>query len=131
MEMKVQCLNRLVQEQARGHDAEEVGDRSRIHRRVKPLVAFSSGPYAACLADGSEYTGDYADKLTFEQLVDFHRQKLRVGFLSSFFPGQKSDQICILEPTSEASRFGFPSTSYALLCHCRRLAYTAMQLASE
>lgn len=48
-------------------------------RRPKPLVAFSCGPYAACLADGSEYTGSYIEKTTFEQLVDFHRRKLQVN----------------------------------------------------
>ena len=70
-----------MQEQNRDHDAEEEPDSSWQHRRTKPLIAFSSGPYAACLADGSEYTGDYADKVTFEQIVDFHRQKLRVILL--------------------------------------------------
>ena len=44
----------------------------------RPLVAFSSGPYACALADGSEYTGSYADKVTSEQLMEFHRQKLQV-----------------------------------------------------
>ena len=48
-------------------------------RRVKPLVAFSSGPYAACLADGSEYTGSYVDHTSFEQMMDFHRKKLQAG----------------------------------------------------
>ena len=51
---------------------------SRKPRRLRPLVAFSSGPYAAALADGSEYTGSYAERVTFEQLVDFHRRKLQV-----------------------------------------------------
>ena len=47
-------------------------------RRLRPLVAFSSGPYAAALADGSEYTGSYVERVTFEQMVDFHRKKLQV-----------------------------------------------------
>ena len=51
---------------------------SRKPRRLRPLVAFSSGPYAAALADGSEYTGSYVERVTFEQLVDFHRRKLQV-----------------------------------------------------
>ena len=43
--------------------------------RSKPLVAASVGPYGAFLADGSEYRGDYP--LTEDQLVDFHRPRLR------------------------------------------------------
>jgi S-methylmethionine-dependent homocysteine/selenocysteine methylase len=78
-----------VQEQSREVDVEKAGARSWKQRRVKPLVAFSCGPYAACLADGSEYTGKYADTTTFEQLLDFHRQKLRVS-------SQLEPPVCVL-----------------------------------
>ncbi len=44
--------------------------------RLRPLVAASVGPYGACLADGSEYRGDYG--LTVEELMDFHRPRLKV-----------------------------------------------------
>jgi homocysteine S-methyltransferase len=44
--------------------------------RVRPLVAASVGPYGACLADGSEYTGAYG--IGVEALVDFHRRRLGV-----------------------------------------------------
>jgi homocysteine S-methyltransferase len=44
--------------------------------RERPLVAASVGPYGAMLADGSEYRGDYA--LSEEQLMDFHRPRLKV-----------------------------------------------------
>ncbi len=44
--------------------------------RSKPLVAASVGSYGAFLADGSEYSGDY--RLTMAELMDFHRQRLRV-----------------------------------------------------
>lgn len=44
--------------------------------RIRPLVAASVGPYGACLADGSEYTGDY--DLDEEGLFDFHRQRWHV-----------------------------------------------------
>jgi homocysteine S-methyltransferase len=43
--------------------------------RMRPLVAASLGPYGACLADGSEYRGDYG--LTREQLMDFHRPRIQ------------------------------------------------------
>lgn len=38
-------------------------------------VAASIGPYGACLADGSEYTGDYG--LSVEQLRQWHRPRIR------------------------------------------------------
>jgi homocysteine S-methyltransferase len=44
--------------------------------RVWPLVAASIGPYGACLADGSEYSGDYG--LTKQQLKAFHRPRMEV-----------------------------------------------------
>ena len=43
--------------------------------RSKPFVAASVGPYGAFLADGSEYRGNYG--LTEEQLVDFHRPRMK------------------------------------------------------
>ncbi len=73
-----------VSQAAKKAEVAEIDNKSSWRgRRLKPLVAFSSGPYAACLADGSEYTGSYVDKTTFEQLVDFHRRKLQAS-LSSF-----------------------------------------------
>ena len=47
--------------------------------RQRPLVAASIGPYGACLADGSEYSGDY--DLDAAGLADFHRRRL--GILAS------------------------------------------------
>jgi len=44
--------------------------------RIKPLVAASIGPFGAMLADGSEYRGDYG--LTEDELMDFHRPRMRV-----------------------------------------------------
>ena len=43
--------------------------------RFKPFVAASVGPYGAFLADGSEYRGNYG--LTEQQLMDFHRPRMR------------------------------------------------------
>ena len=47
--------------------------------RGRPLVAFSLGSYGAALADGSEYTGAYGARMTEEQLLVFHRQRMQVG----------------------------------------------------
>jgi homocysteine S-methyltransferase len=41
-------------------------------------VAGSVGPYGAFLADGSEYTGGYADRLSVAELREFHRPRLDV-----------------------------------------------------
>jgi homocysteine S-methyltransferase len=41
-------------------------------------VAGSVGPYGAMLADGSEYTGVYADRMTVADLRAFHRPRMEV-----------------------------------------------------
>jgi homocysteine S-methyltransferase len=41
-------------------------------------VAASVGPYGATRADGSEYTGAYADELDVAALRQFHRERMRV-----------------------------------------------------
>lgn len=44
------------------------------HGRLRPLVAASIGPYGACLADGSEYHGNYG--LDKKALIEFHRPRM-------------------------------------------------------
>jgi len=44
--------------------------------RTRPLVAASIGPYGACLADGSEYHGNYG--VGRGTLAGFHRPRLRL-----------------------------------------------------
>ena len=41
-----------------------------------PLIAGSIGCYGACLSDMSEYTGDYVDTMTTEQLEAWHRPRM-------------------------------------------------------
>ena len=57
--------------------ARQAGTRCRQARGIKPpLVAASMGPYGACLADGSEYTGAYTqDKAA---LRAFHEERMAV-----------------------------------------------------
>ncbi|MGY1603695.1 homocysteine S-methyltransferase [Geodermatophilus sp. SYSU D00815] len=52
----------------------------RLARRAAPdaWVAGSIGPYGAVLADGSEYTGAYADDMTVAQLRRFHRPRMEL-----------------------------------------------------
>ena len=45
------------------------------NQRFYPLIAGSVGPYAAYLADGSEYTGSY--HLSEEEFKDFHRPRIQ------------------------------------------------------
>lgn len=40
------------------------------------LIAGSVGPYGAYAADGSEYTGDYCDHMTQEELIAWHRPRV-------------------------------------------------------
>lgn len=42
------------------------------------LIAASVGSYGAYLADGSEYSGIYGEKVTLETLKDFHRRRIQV-----------------------------------------------------
>lgn len=41
------------------------------------LVAGSVGPYGAVLCDGSEYTGKYIENITQQELIDFHRPRIK------------------------------------------------------
>ncbi|XP_014470951.1 PREDICTED: homocysteine S-methyltransferase YbgG-like [Dinoponera quadriceps] len=43
----------------------------------KPLVAGSCGPYGACLHDKSEYTGAYGKSVSRQELMDWHRPRVR------------------------------------------------------
>jgi S-methylmethionine-dependent homocysteine/selenocysteine methylase len=42
-----------------------------------PLLVGSVGPYGAALHDGSEYTGCYAEWMSEEQLMAWHRPRIR------------------------------------------------------
>ncbi|KAH8281725.1 hypothetical protein KR054_002472 [Drosophila jambulina] len=43
---------------------------------IFPLVLGSIGPYGACLHDGSEYSGNYADRITKEELKEWHQTRI-------------------------------------------------------
>ena len=45
--------------------------------RIVPIVAGSVGPYGACQHDGSEYHGNYVDHMTSEELMEWHRPRVR------------------------------------------------------
>lgn len=54
----------------------ELSDAQKANRPY-PLISGDVGPYAAYLADGSEYTGQYS-AMTKEELKDFHRPRIQI-----------------------------------------------------
>lgn len=56
-------------------DVTKVGNAPEQH---PVLVAASVGSYGAYLADGSEYSGIYGDKVTLKTLKDFHRRRVQL-----------------------------------------------------
>lgn len=52
-------------------------DETEKAKRPYPLISGDVGPYAAYLANGSEYSGDYG-KITINELKDFHRPRIQI-----------------------------------------------------
>lgn len=46
-------------------------------QRLRPLIAYSCGSYGACLSDGSEFHGNYAEHVSIQELKDFHRARIQ------------------------------------------------------
>ncbi len=63
-----------IAQQARDRFWEELHDTTEIASRNRPLVAASVGSYGACLADGSEYRGDF--NISNQELKAWHRPRL-------------------------------------------------------
>jgi homocysteine S-methyltransferase len=86
--------------------------------RMKPLVAASLGPYGACLADGSEYRGDYG--VDDSELQAFHRERLQlladsaVDLLAFETVPSLQEAVAILQVLSE-----FPHLPACLSFSCR------------
>lgn len=53
---------------------QESGEKS---PNIKPLIAGSVGPYGAHLHDGSEYSGNYADKTPKETMSEWHTSRIQ------------------------------------------------------
>lgn len=54
---------------------EEHRNASAYNRKLPILIAGSLGSYGACLADGSEYSGEYGKTMEFTELVEFHQAR--------------------------------------------------------
>ena len=52
-------------------------DETEKAKRPYPLISGDVGPYAAYLANGSEYSGDYG-QITINELKDFHRPRIQI-----------------------------------------------------
>jgi len=63
-----------IAQQARDRFWEELHDPTENTSRNRPLVAASVGSYGACLADGSEYRGDF--NISNQELKAWHRPRL-------------------------------------------------------
>ncbi|GAX79820.1 hypothetical protein CEUSTIGMA_g7260.t1 [Chlamydomonas eustigma] len=57
-------------------DSDSLKANFKFPSRHKPLVAYSCGAFGASMSDGSEFTGDYAEHTTVEQLISHHRERL-------------------------------------------------------
>ncbi|XP_012534886.1 homocysteine S-methyltransferase YbgG [Monomorium pharaonis] len=56
---------------------EEYAREERISSDQRPLVAGSCGPYGAYLHNASEYTGSYGKNMSQQELIDWHRPRVK------------------------------------------------------
>lgn len=70
------CLTVDLAKEAREEVWAELSDQEKASR-IYPLISGDVGPYAAYLADGSEYTGDYGD-ISLIDLKEFHRRRIEL-----------------------------------------------------
>lgn len=62
--------------QARDNYWQNLSDEQKT-QTIYPLISGDVGPYAAYLADGSEYNGQYG-KVSLQELKDFHRPRIQL-----------------------------------------------------
>ena len=62
--------------QARDNYWQNLSDEQKT-QTIYPLISGDVGPYAAYLADGSEYNGQYG-KVSLQELKDFHRPRIQI-----------------------------------------------------
>lgn len=114
---------RLALEARRAHEAEHGPERP-------PLVALSIGPFAALLADGSEYTG-YGDAFDPGLVEAYHRPGLALAVDELGRCGEATGLVALetVPSVREAERLGrllgeFPSLEAWLAFTCRDGAHT-------
>lgn len=85
-----------------------------------PWIVGSIGPYGAHLNDGSEYTGDYADRVAPAEIKRFHRERL-TAILEAGVDGLAIETIpCRLEAETlvELLKEEYPDVRYWLSFQC-------------
>nr|XP_053648999.1 homocysteine S-methyltransferase YbgG-like [Cherax quadricarinatus] len=91
-----------------------------MNKDRKLLVAGSIGPYGACQADGSEYTGAYMSKVTPLDLMEWHRPRMEalissgVDFLAIETIPALDEAVTILHLLQD-----FPNTKAWLSFSCK------------
>lgn len=70
------ALRRAVSLACEARDEFAAQRRRQEDSRLRPLVAASVGPFGACLADGSEYRGDY--DVSSSRLLEFHEERFGI-----------------------------------------------------
>ncbi|KAK7869121.1 hypothetical protein R5R35_006587 [Gryllus longicercus] len=54
-----------------------VEENGSLQGTTQPLIVGSVGPYGACLHDYSEYTGEYVETVSQEELMEWHRPRIQ------------------------------------------------------
>lgn len=84
------------------------------------MIAGSVGPYGAYLHDGSEYTGNYTDFVTDEELIEYHEPRIKaliqeqVDLLAIETIPNKREALIILDIVKK-----FPSTKVWVSFSCK------------
>jgi len=113
--------------------------RQTVDPQSEPKVAASVGPYGACCADRSEYTGSYADTMTEADFVEWHRPRLTalldagVDFLAfETFPSLPEAKAVLrwLQENSPQTKawVSFSCKDGSHLCHGEEFAGAVSQL---
>ena len=74
----VQLARRAILEEDDAEKKASKGNTTTTTRKQQRFVVASMGCYGAALADGSEYTGNYPNIQSDQDLVDFHRAKTQI-----------------------------------------------------
>ncbi|KAJ8749456.1 hypothetical protein K2173_025651 [Erythroxylum novogranatense] len=76
--VEIACDARVIYYERCKEGSLDGNNNGRVLKLRSILVAASVGSYGAYLADGSEYSGNYGDKITLQYLKDFHRRRVKI-----------------------------------------------------
>ncbi|EDW55684.1 homocysteine S-methyltransferase [Drosophila sechellia] len=118
-ERGVELIQKSVQlaKQAKEQYLSEIGSEA---DSALPLIMGSIGPYGAYLHDGSEYTGNYADKMSKEQLKAWHTARIEIC-LAAGVDGLALETLpCLMEAeaVTELVLDNFPDAKFWVSLQC-------------